>query len=146
MRLTPLSTDPMSESNVLRLLAEARAAEKSQALFYRTLAAQAEDLGQAALSERLNELHADEQHHLSRLTARLLELGAPLESLDAVRAEPRSLEGWEPVAQPREDEEVRRYESLLTLDLDESTRALLEEILRTERHHAKELGGKWTPA
>jgi hypothetical protein len=24
------------------------------------------------------------------------------------------------------------------------TRALLEEILRTERHHAEELGGKWT--
>ncbi len=63
-------------SDLIAALEEARAAEKEQALFYRALAAEAERRGDAALSERYNELHADEQHHLARLTARLLELGA----------------------------------------------------------------------
>jgi len=41
---------------------------------------------------------------------------------------------------------VRRYEALLGEALDPKTGALLREILDTERHHAEELGGKWTPA
>lgn len=133
-------------SDTLNLLAEARAAEKAQALFYRALAAEAEDRGDAALSERFNDLHADEQHHLSRLTARLLELGAPLAELGGMKGDPAAMDGWEPAARAREEDEVRRYEMLRRLPLDLQTLALVEEILDTERHHAEELGGKWTPA
>src|SRR5690606_27127888 len=70
--------------NTTNLLHDARAAEKEQALFYRALAALAEERGDTALSERLNGLHADEQHHLSRLTARLVELNEPLADLSHV--------------------------------------------------------------
>ena len=93
-----------------RALHQARAAEKEQALFYRALAAAAEERGDAALSERFNELHADEQHHLSRLTARLLELGEPLAELGARGGEGR-LETWEADARRREEDEVARYEA-----------------------------------
>ena len=55
------------------LLEASRLREKAQTLFYRALAAQAIAAGDDDASERLNDLHADEQHHLSRLTARLLE-------------------------------------------------------------------------
>jgi hypothetical protein len=42
---------------------------------------------------------------------------------------------------------VRRYESLLAAGTaDAHTGALLREMLNTERHHAAELGGKWTTA
>lgn len=134
-------------SDLIAALESVRAAEKAQALFYRALAAQAEDAGDAPLSERLNELHADEQHHLSRLTARLLELGATPADLDAIRADAPPLEGWEAVARPREEGEVAAYERLIAdLANDEHTGALLREILDTERHHAAELGGKWTAA
>lgn len=133
-------------SDTLKLLAEARAAEKAQSLFYRALAAEAEERGDAALSERYNDLHADEQHHLSRLTARLLELGAPLAELGDMKGELVGMDGWEPAARIREEAEVRRYEELLRQPLDAQTAALLGEILDTERHHARELGGKWTPA
>ena len=129
-----------------RALHQARAAEKEQALFYRALAAAAEERGDAALSERFNELHADEQHHLSRLTARLLELGEPLAELGARGGEGR-LETWEADARRREEDEVARYEALLARGgADTQTEALLREILDTERHHAAELGGKWTAA
>jgi rubrerythrin len=131
---------------VLSLLAEARAAEKEQALFYRSLAKQAEDGGDAVLSERLNELHADEQHHVSRLTARLLELGEPLADLAGMQPLRTPLEGWEAIAAPREAAEVIRYESLAAQSLDAQTLRIVQEILDTERHHAEELGGKWTPA
>lgn len=127
-------------------LEEARAAEKAQALFYRALAAEAERRGEDALSERFNELHADEQHHVSRLTARLLELGADLADLSALAGEAVEMDGWELAAALREDAEVLRYEQLLQGRMDEVTRALLAEILITERHHAAELGGKWTTA
>ena len=133
-------TDPIPD------LQAARAAEKAQALFYRALAAAAEDAGDAALGERLNELHADEQHHLSRLTARLLELGARPEPLDGMRAPAVSLDGWEAAAAAREAEEVGRYEALSSLPMDAATAALVAEILETERHHAEARGGKWTPA
>lgn len=145
----PVHLHPPPSVPVLSLidaLHHARAAEKEQALFYRALAAQAEDRGDAVLSERCNELHADEQHHVSRLTARLLELGAPLADIAGMGAPPAALDGWEAAARLREDAEVARYEVLLGEETDGDTRALLEQILDTERHHAAELGGKWTTA
>jgi rubrerythrin len=134
------------QPDLIHALEEARAAEKAQALFYRALAAEAEERGDEALSERLNELHADEQHHVSRLTARLMELGAAPAELGA-RSEPAMLEGWEGAARLREEAEVTYYLALLARGFaDGQTAALLGEILETERHHAEELGGKWTPA
>ncbi|HYJ79011.1 MAG TPA: ferritin-like domain-containing protein [Longimicrobiaceae bacterium] len=133
-------------AELIAALEGARAAEKAQALFYRALAAQAEARGDGALSERLNELHADEQHHLSRLTARLLELDAAPADLARLAADPADVDGWEAVARPREQAEVRRYEALLAGEPDPHTAALLRDILDTERHHAEELGGKWTVA
>lgn len=132
--------------HLISALEEARAAEKAQALFYRALAAEAEDRGDAAMSERFNELHADEQHHVSRLTARLLELGAPLADIAGLTGERVGMDGWEAAAAPREQAEVARYQRLLAGEMDGATRALIEEILDTERHHAAELGGKWTTA
>ncbi|MEW5930873.1 MAG: ferritin family protein [Gemmatimonadota bacterium] len=131
---------------LLGALQAARRAEKEQALFYRALAAEAEERGDAVLSERFNELHADEQHHVSRLTARLLELGAAPDDVSSLRADPAVIEGWELQARAWETEEVRRYEELLAMGADAATEALLREILDTERHHAEELGGKWTLA
>ena len=132
--------------DVLARLAGARAAEKDQALFYRALAAAAEDVGDASLAERLNYLLADEQHHLSRLTVRLVELGHPLADLHDIRAPAVSLEAWEEEARRRERAEVDRYERLLALGLDARTRAMLVEIVESERAHASELGGKWMEA
>lgn len=132
--------------DLISALEAARAAEKAHALFYRALAAEAEDRGDDAMSERFNELHADEQHHVSRLTARLLELGAPLADIASLTGDTVGMEGWETAAAPREQAEVARYERLLAGEMDDATRALLHEILDTERHHAAELGGKWTTA
>jgi rubrerythrin len=132
--------------DLISALEEARAAEKAQSLFYRALAAEAEDRGDDAMSERFNELHADEQHHVSRLSARLLELGVSLADIANLTGETVGMDGWEPAAAQREEAEVRRYEQLLQNDVDADTRALLQEILDTERHHAAELGGKWTTA
>lgn len=141
----------MSDSQVLPadavgVLEESRRREKAQTLFYRTLAAGASAAGDEQAAERLNELHADEQHHLSRLTARLLELGrAPLD-LSAVAVPAGALEGWEAEARAREVEEVRWYESVAASGLDDATEAVLREILEAERHHARELRGKWMSA
>jgi rubrerythrin len=132
--------------DLIPALESARAAEKEQALFYRTLAAEAEDRSDAAMSERFNELHADEQHHVSRLSARLLELGAGLADISGSHPSAARMEGWEAEAQRREEAEVRRYEALLDAEMDAVTRGLIAEILETERHHAAELGGKWTTA
>lgn len=132
--------------DLISALEEARAAEKAQALFYRALAAEAEDRGDDSMSERFNELHADEQHHVSRLSVRLMEMGAPMADIDNLQGETVGMDGWEPVASRREQAEVERYEQLLQAQMDADTRALLEEILDTERHHAAELGGKWTTA
>lgn len=133
-------------SDLEAVLQACRQAEREQALFYRSLAAQAEDAGDGALAERLQELHADEQHHLSRLTARLLETGAAPADLAGVRARAVPLGAWETAARRRERDEVERYAILLEQQLDPTTRALAEEILATERKHAEFLGGKWTPA
>lgn len=128
-------------------LHERREAEKQQTLFYRALAAEAEERGDAALSERLQQLHADEQHHLSRLTARLLELGEPTPDLAHVRPSVPPLDAWEAEARRREEREVDGYEALLAHGgLDEDSAALVREILDVERNHARELGGKWTMA
>lgn len=131
---------------LITALTEARVKEKEQALFYRALAAEAEDSGLTVEAERLNELHADEQHHLSRLTARLLELGATPDDLRRVKGPRSSLEAWEAEARRREGVEVGWYEQQLGADLDDRTRALFTEILESERKHHEQLGGKWMPA
>jgi rubrerythrin len=127
-------------------LQAARAAEKAQAHFYRALAAAAEAAGRPELAERFHDLHADEQHHFSRLTARLLELGEAPREIEPLPAPRAGLEGWEAAAAAREGEEVRLYEELLRREWDEPTRSLLSSILDVERHHAETLGGKWTMA
>lgn len=128
------------------LVEEARAREKAQTLFYRALAAAAEEAADAAAVERLNELHADEQHHLSRLTARLLELGERPRDLRDVAAPPAPWPAWEAEARSREAEEVRWYEEALAGEPEPGVRAVMEEILESERHHAAELRGKWMSA
>ena len=129
---------------VLEALRSAAQAEKAQALFYRALAARAESES-PALAERLNGLLADEQHHLSRLVARLLELDAP--AAVGPLADPEvDLTDWETVARRREREEIERYVSLLGLELDARTRPLIEEFLEVERRHEERLGGKWMGA
>lgn len=132
--------------DTLRLLRTARAAEKEQALFYRSLTGQAEDADDAVAAERLNGLLADEQHHLSRLTARLLEQGHDVDDLGSAVAPAVDLASWQTIARDRELVEIARYELLLTHDLDDVTRALIEDILQTERNHERELGGKWMMA
>lgn len=128
------------------LLEACRRAEKEQSLFYRRLASEAERREDLAVAERLHDLHADEQHHLSRLTARLIELGHAPADLGDVSAPTADAAGWEPVARSREEDEMRRYEALAAAEVDDQTRALAEEILEVERNHARELGGKWTMA
>jgi rubrerythrin len=135
-------------SPLIAELVRARAAEKQQALFYRALASSAEDVSDTATAERLNDLHADEQHHFSRISARLIELGE--DPADAHTRAPKTadanLVNWEADARRREESEIQRYEELLRQNVDEETRKLVEAILAVERHHAESLGGKWTPA
>jgi len=134
------------KSSLAAVLEELRAAEKGQAMFYRRLAASAEAAGAEAFAQRLHDLHADEQHHLSRLTARLVELGCSPADLSAVPLVQAELTGWEAVAREREGVEVTRYEELLRRDLDPETRALAEAIVAVERVHRDLLEGKWTMA
>lgn len=135
---------PMTHGLIERLQA-CRLEEKRQTQFYRALAAAAEERGALELSERFQQLHADEQHHYSRLTARLLELGHGAPD-PATRAPAVDLENWEAAARERESAEVERYERLLAEELDEATSALVSQVLDVERAHARELGGKWTMA
>lgn len=135
----------MTSFGIVEALAAARRAEKEQALFYRAHAARAEDAGNTEAAEALSGLHADEQHHLSRLSVRLVELGATLESLENVQVEAGPSD-WRTAAGERERAEVERYEALLQLDLDYDTRRLIEEILEVERAHRDTLGGKHMPA
>lgn len=127
-------------------LEEIRAAEKAQASRYRQLAALAEAIGDEATSQRLHDLHADEQHHLSRITARLVELGhTPVELVSTV--DPGlALDDWEAESRRLEAAEVARYEALVCSDLDSTTRALAEQILEVELLHRDQLAGKWTLA
>lgn len=123
-----------------------RSAEKAQAVHYRRLAVLAEAAGDEPTAQRLHDLHADEQHHLSRLTARLVELGHTPRELTSGAAGERTLDGWETAARALETAEVTRYERMLEQEADPATRALLEGILEVERHHRDELAGKWTVA
>lgn len=127
------------------LLEPARYAEKEQALLYRALAARAEGTD-PDLAQRFHDLHADEQHHLSRLTARILEVGGRPLDLSAVTPPPAAVARWEDVVRDCERREIERYRGLLAGPLDPATRALLEEILSVEQQHAAQLGGKWTIA
>lgn len=132
-------------SQLMEVLQEGRHRERGQALFYRALAGEAELSGDQAAAERLNELLADEQHHVSRLTARILELGGtPLQP--EVSPDVPDLAGWEPVARSREEKEVAWYEEAIGRVEDPATRSILAEILESERHHREELSGKWMPA
>jgi rubrerythrin len=139
-------SDERPGSEGVRDLHEARVAEKLQTLFYRDLAEQAEEAGDAGLAESLNELLADEQHHLSRITARLLEMAEPVENLIDLSVARGSLAGWESAARQRERAEIQRYELLLTKPLDARTAELIAELLRVEREHERNLAGKWMGA
>lgn len=132
--------------DVPSLLAESRRREKAQTQYYRALASVAESEGDGPVSERLNALHADEQHHLSRLTARLIELGEKPEDLSSFPREEAVYHGWERVARDRELREIEWYEEILSAIDDPATRNVISEILESERHHRQELGGKWMPA
>lgn len=126
----------------VQLLQDGRSRERAQALFYRFLSGDAELAGDAATAERLNELLADEQHHVSRLTARLLELGEqPGETME--RPDAPELTQWEETARAREADEVSWYEAAVNDIEDPVTRAIFEEILASERHHREQLSGKW---
>jgi rubrerythrin len=132
-------------STDVALLNEGRRREREQAAFYRFLAGDAELVDDAATAERLNELLADEQHHVSRLTARLLEMGERPEDV-AGTAEIPALGGWEEEARRREADEVAWYEEAIRRANDRDTVAVLREILASERHHHHRLAGKWMSA
>jgi rubrerythrin len=134
-----------SVNETIRLLCEARAAEKTQTLFYRALSAVAEARGAEADIEALNGLLADEQHHLSRLSVRLVELGAEIPNL-AAETPDYDYSDWRYDARVRERAEIERYERLLQQPLDEQTAAMLRGILAVERQHESNLGGKYTEA
>ncbi len=128
-------------------LHEARALEKEQALFYRVLSAEAEAQGNQEDIEALNGLLADEQHHLSRLSVRLVELGEELAPLsDANLPSEAVYATWRDVARIRERKEIARYEDILELELDADTEAMIRGFLETERAHEMHLGGKYTGA
>ena len=131
---------------LVALLEEGRRREREQALFYRFLAGDAENAGDAAAAERLNDLLADEQHHVSRLTARILELGEKPAGDAVPTPVVPALGEWEAVARPREEDEVRWYTEALQGMGDGPTRSIFQEILESERHHRDELAGKWMPA
>ncbi len=130
---------------IVEILREGRQRERGQSAFYRRLAAAAEEAGREDDVERLNELLADEQHHLSRLTARLIELGekpGPLPRGEGTAV----LDDWQTEARAREAGEVAFYKSALSRQLDGETRSILQEILHSERQHREQLRGKWMSA
>ena len=132
-------------TRIVALLEELRLAEREQAVFYRALSAMAEETN-VPEAQRFHDLHADEQHHLSRLTARVLELGGRPVDLSAVRVD-ATLEDWEGVVAARERAELNRYRKALdAVGDDQTTKALLTGILEVEEFHARDLGGKWTMA
>jgi rubrerythrin len=128
-------------------LHEARALEKEQAQFYRVLSSQAEERSNPEDIEALHELLADEQHHLSRLSVRLVELGEELAPLsDAIMPSDAIFDSWRDVARIRERKEIARYEEILKLELDEETARMIQSFLETERQHEVHLAGKYTDA
>ncbi|HSW30840.1 MAG TPA: ferritin-like domain-containing protein [Longimicrobiales bacterium] len=133
-------------NRTMDLLQEARRRELEQAHFYRALSGDAEHAGDAAVAERLNELLADEQHHVARLAARILELGGTPQGDGAAPGTAPLLDAWEPEARRREEAEVAWYEAALGGVEDPGTRVVLGGILESERHHRETLAGKWMPA
>ncbi len=131
---------------VVRLLEEGRRREKDQAVFYRAVASLAESAGNGDAVERIQALLADEQHHLARLSARLLELGGTPSSLQGGVPPELPLESWEGEARSRELREIEWYGAILEEELDPATRHLMKEILESERAHERELAGKWMSA
>ena len=131
---------------ISRALQRARRAEKEQALFYRALSARAEDAGDVRAVEDLNGLLADEQHQLSRLTARLLEADEMIEDLNDVSAPSVEYPAWQSQARAREQQEIERYQQLAALGPDPETAALIAEIVAVEHQHARTLGGKFMSA
>ena len=128
-------------------LHEARALEKQQAQFYRVLSAEAEEQGNLEDVEALNGLLADEQHHLSRLSVRLVELGEELAPLsDAKLPSDAVYPAWHEVARIRERKEIARYEEMLQLELDAETAKMIRSFLETELEHEQHLAGKYTDA
>lgn len=133
-------------SALLALLQEGRRNELEQALFYRFLSGDAESAGNERAAERLNGLLADEQHHVSRLTARILEMGGRPDDVRPTPDPDPSLDAWEEAARAREGREVAWYEDAVVRVDDPVTRAVLSEILASERHHREALSGKWMSA
>jgi rubrerythrin len=128
-------------------LHEARALEKEQAQFYRVLSAHAEEQGSADDTEALNGLLADEQHHLARLSVRLVELGEELAPLnDAHMPSDAIYDNWRDVARIRERKEIARYEAILGFELDAETTTMIQGFLEVERQHEQHLAGKYTDA
>jgi rubrerythrin len=128
-------------------LHEARALEKEQAQFYRVLSGLAEEQGRLEDVEALNGLLADEQHHLSRLSVRLVELGEELAPLsDAHLPSDAVYPSWQEVARIRERKEIARYQDILELELDAETKRMIQSFLAAEREHERHLGGKYTDA
>lgn len=128
-------------------LHEARALEKEQAQFYRALSAEAEEQGNLEDVEALNGMLADEQHHLSRLSVRLVELGEELAPLsDAKLPSDAVYPAWQEVARIRERKEIARYEGMLKLELDAETATMIRTFLETEHEHERNLAGKYTDA
>ena len=56
------------------------------------------------------------------------------------------LDGWQGEARRREEGEVAWYGEVLERPLDPETRRVVQEILESEEHHARELAGKWMSA
>lgn len=133
-------------NGTIALLQEGRRQEVEQALFYRLLTGDADAAGDAAAGESLNGLLADEQHHVSRLSARILELGGRLDEGPAGPVTAPGLDAWEDAARLREEAEIAWYEQALHRVEDPATRSVLAEILASERHHRESLAGKWMPA
>jgi rubrerythrin len=134
------------DDRVIGALQDARRAEKAQTLFYRMLAAAAAEAGDTQGEEDLNGLHADEQHHLSRITVTLVEANAAVNDLNDIAPPAAVYPDWQDNARAREEAEIARYEALLTMQLDENTAALVREMLAVERKHAERLGGKYMSA
>lgn len=131
---------------VVTVLQEGRRREKEQTAFYRETASRAEAAGDSGAVERIQALLADEQHHLARLSARLLELGGTPSILSEVMPADFPLESWEREARSREKGEIDWYVARLKEDMDPATRRLMKEILDSERAHERELAGKWMSA
>ena len=128
-------------------LHEARALEKEQAQFYRVLSSLAEEEGSAEAIEALNGLLADEQHHLSRLSVRLVELGEDLAPLnDAHMPSDAIYASWRDVARIRERKEIARYENILRMQIDEETARMIAGFVEVEKQHEEHLAGKYTDA